>query len=290
MTEAEVLARFELCCNWTRWSNAPERGTLNYITPDVILRALGVVHDGIVVSLGRDLSVQDSDPGEFSHQMRAGDDHSVADETTIAPHGFTVTHLDAVGHSHFQQRIFGGQLVTPPELANGLSYGSILAMGDGVITRGVLLDIPRARGVAVLKDGDQIGTEDLIAAERLAGITVETGDAVFVRSGLDGGPSSGDQNVRTGMGPDTVEWLHERRVAVYSGDCIDRLPSGYPAVPLPLHQIGQVAMGLAILDNPDLGRLCVVAQQVQRSTFLLVVAPLRIVGGTGSAVNPLAIF
>ena len=289
MTEAEVLARFELCRNWTRWSDTPERGTLNYITPDVILRALGVVHDGIVVSLGRDLSVQDSDPGEFSHQMRAGDDHSVADETTIAPHGFTVTHLDAVGHSHFQQRIFGGQLVTPPELAKGLSYGSILAMGDGVITRGVLLDIPRARGVAVLKGGDQIGVEDLIAAERLAGITVENGDAVFVRSGLDGA-SRGDQSVRTGMGPDTVEWLHQRRVAVYSGDCIDRLPSGYPAVPLPLHQIGQVAMGLAILDNPDLGRLAMVAQQVQRSTFLLMVSPLRIVGGTGSAVNPLAIF
>ena len=294
MTEAEVLTLFESCRNWTRWSDTSERGTLNYITPKMILRALSLVRHGIVVSLGRNLSVQDSDPAEFSHRMRAGDDHSVADETTIAPHGFTVTHLDAVSHSHFQQRIFGGQLVSPPELTEGLPYGSIVAMGDGVITRGVLLDIPQVRGVPTLKDGDQIEVADLIAAERLAGVTVETGDAVFVRSGLKeptpAVSSHDDQGVRTGMGPDTIEWLHRRRVAVYSGDCIDRLPSGYPAVPLPLHQVGQVAMGLAILDNPDLGRLYAVTQQLQRSTFLLMIAPLRVMGGTGSAVNPLAVF
>ncbi len=291
MTEAEVLTLFKTCRNWSRWPDAPERGTLNYITPEVRLRALRLVRHGIVVSLGRNLSMKDSAPAEFSRRMAAGDDHSVTDETTIAPHGFTVTHMDAVGHSHFQRQIYGGHAVDSGVLTHGLPYASINAMGDGVVTRGVLLDIPRVRGVPFLENGDGIGVDDLLAAERLAGVTVEPGDAVFIRSSLDGqSPAMHDKSRRTGMEPGTVAWLHQRQVAVYSGDCIERLPSGYPTVPLPLHQIGHVAMGLAILDNPDMGRLYAATQQYQCSTFLLMVAPLRIMGGTGSAVNPLAIF
>ncbi len=293
MTEDEILSLFDTCCNWNRWPDHAERGTLNYISYDVTLRALRLVQYGVVVSLGRILSSRDSDPTEFVHHMLPTDDHSVADETSVSPHGFTITHMDAIGHSLFRDRIYGGRQVEPNTIAQGLLYGSIEAMRDGIVTRGVLLDVAGARGVSCLENGETITIDDLIAAERLAGVTVSPGDAVFVRAGRtfqapDTSPNAAGN--RTGVDPSTLAWFHERQVAVYSGDCIERVPSGYSSIPMPLHQVGHVAMGLAILDNPDVPQLYRVAKAYHRHTFLLVVAPLRIVGGTGSAVNPLAVF
>ncbi len=87
-----------------------------------------------------------------------------------------------------------------------------------------------------------------------------------------------------------MPWLHERDVALFTGDCIEQQPSGYERVPLPLHQVGMVAMGLAILDCVDMERVAEECARFGRSTFLLVVAPLALPGGSSSAVNPLAVF
>ena len=96
--------------------------------------------------------------------------------------------------------------------------------------------------------------------------------------------------LREGLLADAVAWLHARDVALYAGDCIERLPSGYPRLPMPLHQIGLVAMGLCILDAPDVEALAAACATRARHEFVLLVAPLRIPGGTASPVNPLAIF
>jgi kynurenine formamidase len=144
-----------------------------------------------------------------------------------------------------------------------------------------------------LRAGDEIGVADLEAAEQLASTFVQSGDAIFVRSGqvlrerAEGPIGDGP---REGVLPEVVPWLHEREVALYSGDCIERMPSGYERVPMPLHQIGMSAMGLAILDCANCERLAEVCRALGRYTFCVVVAPLRIPGGSASAVNPLALF
>jgi kynurenine formamidase len=218
---------------------------------------------------------------------------SSLDALLVVPHGFEVTHMDAVTHAYFEGRVYNGRSVADAVPAGGVAFGSIHAARDGILTRGVLLDVPAALGVEHLQPGDGIGTAELGAAERLAGVRVEPGDVVVVRSGLDRrealqGP--GPTEPREGLLPDAVLWLHERDVAVFSGDCIERQPSGYPRVPLPLHQVGLVAMGLMILDATDVETLRELCREEGRSEFLFVASPLRLPSGTGSPVNPLAVF
>ena len=87
-----------------------------------------------------------------------------------------------------------------------------------------------------------------------------------------------------------LPWLHDREVAVYSGDCIERIPLPYTSLTGPLHQIGLASMGLALLYNVELEELTATCRELERYEFLVVYAPLRIPGGTGSPVNPVCIF
>jgi kynurenine formamidase len=297
VTEAEVIALFERCSNWGRWGDDDELGTLNLITPEKRLAALAGVRSGRCVSIGRDLVTRASRhmPPSAVHLMTyAGPAPTgAADALLLVPHGFEVTHMDALAHAYFDGRVYGGRAVADAVPVDGIAFGSIHAARDGILTRGVLLDVPAARGVEHLRPGDGISAADLEAAERLAGLRVEPGDAVVVRSGLDlreARVGFGPVEPREGLLPDSVLWLHERDVAVFSGDCIERLPSGYPRVPLPLHQVGLVAMGLMILDATDVELLQELCREEGRSEFLFAAAPLRLPGGSGSPVNPLVVF
>jgi kynurenine formamidase len=157
----------------------------------------------------------------------------------------------------------------------------------------VLLDVTAARGVPYLAPEDTVTAEDLAAAEKHAGVRVESGDAVFVHIGLErreADQGTEDPAARAGLDAGCLPWLHEREVAVYSGDCVERIPYPSQAVPLPLHQIGLVAMGLVLLDCPRLAELVAACEDTGRHEFLLTVAPLRLPGATGSPVNPLCVF
>jgi kynurenine formamidase len=296
MTEAEVVGLFGSCSNVGRWGPDDELGTLNLITPRVRLEALRGVRSGRVVSLGAELMVDRSRQAPSSVELRPRyspvDAH---DDLTLRVHGFEVTHLDAPGHVFFEGRAWGGRRRDDVARADGLAFASIAPLGQAaIVTRGVLLDVASARGVAHLEPGEGIGVEDLEAAERLAGVTVRPGDAILIRSGHASrmaaeGAAHDEAGPHAGVLPETLPWLRARDVAVYSGDCIELRPSGYPRVTMPLHQVGLVAMGLCILDVPDVEALATACRDEGRSDFALVVAPLRIPGGTGSAVNPLAI-
>ena len=297
MTEAQVLALFEQCSNEGRWGEADERGTLNYVSAEKRVNAAALVKSGRAVSLAYDLATRTSRqyPPSALHVMTyAGHQPTAAlDLLLVAPHGFEVTHMDAVAHEYFEGRVYNGRSAAAVVHAGGVEFGSITAARDGVFTRGVLLDVAGAQGLDYLGCGDGISADDLELAEENAGVTVTTGDAVLVRSGLktrEGREGVGPMEPREGLLPDAVAWLHEREVAVFSGDCIEKLPSGYERVPMPLHQIGLVAMGLMILDSTNVDLLAGVCAQEGRSEFLFVAAPLRIPGGTGSPVNPLAVF
>lgn len=298
MSEAAVLALFESCSNAGRWGANDELGTANYITTANRIAAARLVRSGHVVSLARNLSQTPSPSNQnpLVHRMLPSpstDPVGCLDAFEVAPHSFAITHLDAVGHIFFEGKLYNGRLAAEVVSPNGLGSASILALKQGLVTRGVLLDVAGARNVPWLGPTEGVDPEDLEAAERLAGVRVGPGDAIFVRVGLgarEAVEGEEDPTQRAGLTPRCLPWLHERKVAVYSGDCVEQIPSPYGRVPLPLHQIGVVSMGLVMLDNPALEQLVAVAQELRRSEFMLVCAPLTVPGGTGSPVNPLAIF
>jgi kynurenine formamidase len=205
-----------------------------------------------------------------------------------------MTHLDAVAHSYFEGRVYNGRRAGDVvQRLGGIRFGSIMAHADGIVTRGILLDVAAVRGVEYLAAEEGITVADLEAAEAHAKTHIGRGDAIFVRSGQarrERAEGPLPEAPREGLLAECVPWLHAREVAVYSGDCIERIPSGYQCVTMPLHQIGMVAMGLAIMDCADCEGLAEACRTHGRHDFCLVVAPLRVPGGTASAVNPLALF
>ena len=297
MSEAEALTLLDTCSNRGRWGPDDERGTLNFITHAKRLVAVSLVTRGIVVSIGRDLDTTQTprNPRPVVQRMLfvdPTDPPGAVDVVEIAPHGDTVTHMDAPAHVWWGDAIYNGRRVLDVVSTRGLAFGSIMAASDGVVTRGVLLDVAAARGVGQLDAGEPIWPEDLDAAERLAGVTVGSGDAVFVHAGLGEADLEGAQGSgrRAGLTAECIPWLHEREVAVYSGDCSEVSPPLYPRLIAPLHQIGLSAMGLSVLDAPDLEPLVAACTRFRQHEFMVVYAPLRLPGGTGSPVNPLCIF
>lgn len=298
MNEDEAIALLQSCSNVGRWGVDDERGTLNYVTPDVVVAAVGTVTAGRVLSLSHSLdttaSPKNTDPlVHRMHFVQYADSIGALDSIEVTPHGFGVTHLDAIAHVFFEGSAYNGRRAAGVTSATGMTYGSIAALSDGFVTRGVLLDVARARGLPYLSARDGVTPQDLERAESVGGFRVQRGDAVFVRVGLAArealeGPE--DTSLRSGLTPECIPWLHERQVAVYSGDCVEQIPSGFSRMVLPLHQVGCVAMGLVMLDNTAVEDLASVASELGRWTFLVSCAPLRIPGGTGSPVNPLAVF
>ena len=288
---------FDRVSNRGRFGPDDQRGTLNYITPAKVKEALGLVRSGRVISIGRDLDTVSgpSNPRPVVHQLLyAGHEpESAMDFVGIAPHGFSVTHMDAVGHVYFEGEMYNGRRASAEVDRFGMRFGSIEAMAEGVVTRGLLLDVAGARGVDYLDPDTVIGPADLRAAEEYWGVEAGRGDAVLVRSGRmvhEAESPPPDPGHRAGLDLDAIGWLHRREVAVYGGDCIEKLPSPYPGLALPLHSLGLAGMGLALLDWPDTEVLRSVCLAEGRAEFVLMIAPLRLLGGTGSAVNPLCIF
>jgi kynurenine formamidase len=297
LAEQDVLALFDRCSNAGRWGEDDERGTLNFVCPEVTREACRTVSFGIPVSLAHDLCTtrsRQTPPSATRVTLVAPPGPPSAHELlTLVPHGWEMTHLDSLAHSSFDGRIWGGRPFDEAVTSAGATFASIAESAEGIVTRGVLLDVARARDVPFLQTGEGINAEDLDAAEELTGTRVRRGDAVLVRSGQDARRRAQDnweEFPREGLLPDCIPWLHAREIALYGGDCIERLPSGYARVPLPLHQVGMVAMGLAILDAVEMERLAAAVAAFGRPTFLFVLAPLRVPGGSASAINPLAVF
>ncbi len=297
MVNGRVAALVASCSNAGRWGVDDELGTLNLITADVRRRAAGLVSEGISISLASDLSLQhgpltDSLTGHVAFTDPTAS-IAVADDITMHVHGWS-THLDSLGHVYIDGVGYNNRRRDDVFDADGLRANSITAVRDGIFTRGVLLDVAAACGTASLRADHVISRDDLERAEDAAGVRVGSGDAVFVHAGLAtrlaGAAADDDPDHRAGVGVDAVLWLRERDAAVFGGDCVDRLPGVDPELPLPLHQLGIAAIGLVLLDWPRLDRLVAACARFGRHEFLLTVAPLPIVGGTGSPVNPIATF
>jgi kynurenine formamidase len=169
----------------------------------------------------------------------------------------------------------------------------VYAQRQGIFTRGVLLDVAAARDVPWYLPDEYVTVADFEAAERRQGLRVESGDALFVRTGMERMEAEeGEQDIypRAGLHAECIEWMHDRQVSVYGGDCIEKLP--YPSVRFPsaLHLIALASMGMPILDWPALTELTATCERLRRWDYLLTTAPLRLRGGTASPINPLCLF
>ena len=297
-SEAELDALFDEVNNAGRWGEDDELGTLNFITPEKRVSAAALVREGRALSIGRDLDTIQSanNPQPVRHTMCYQSHYPIGcvDAVVIDMHGFAITHLDAVAHVYRDQDVYNGRQAAAVALPGGLAFGDILAQKDGVFTRGVLLNIAAVRGKDWLAPDGGVTAADLTAAEDGQGVVVEPGDCIFVYTGLQKREAAeGPENLgeRAGIMPDAIRWMHARKIAVYSGDCVDAFPNPYgPRYAIYFHAITLAAMGLVLLDIPALEPLVDVCTELDRSDFLLTMAPLRLKGGTGCPVNPIALF
>lgn len=297
-SEAELDALFDEVDNAGRWGDNDELGTLNFITPQKRISAAGLVREGRALSIARDLDTVQSpnNPQPVRHTMCYQSHYPIGcvDAVVIDTHGFSITHLDAVAHVYRGEDVYNRRQAAAVALPGGLSFGDILAQKDGMFTRGVLLNIAAVRGDEWLSPGDGVTAADLAAAGQRQGVTVESGDCIFVYTGLQKREAvEGPENLgeRVGIMPDAIRWMHQREISVYSGDCVDAFPNPYgPRYAIYFHAIALAAMGLVLLDIPALEPLVEVCTELDRSDFLLTMAPLRLKGGTGCPVNPIALF
>jgi kynurenine formamidase len=216
-----------------------------------------------------------------------------ADHMTMNVHGDVDSHIDALCHVAYQGTLYNG--VAPGAVTSqGASELSIDDLRDGIVGRGVLLDIPAVRAVPWLEPGDNVTEADLIAAQQAQQVEVGPGDLLFVRVGhrrrrADLGPWD-VASARAGLHPQAMEYLADRQVAALGSDGnSDTAPSPVDGVDFPVHVLAINAMGLHLLDYLQLDDLRQACQAAGRWSFLCVIAPLRLPGGTGSPVNPIAI-
>ena len=285
--------------NWGRWGKEDELGTLNLITPKERRQAAALVTGGISVSLAFDLAkeanVNNEYPLEHSLRVHENDGGVFAEDTyTIRYHGLVHSHVDALCHIFHRGKMYNGFWRSEVKPSGAEKLG-VQHMKQGIFTRGVLVDVPWLKGVPYLEPGTAVRVEDLEEWERRTGITVASGDVLLVRTGVykrqrEVGTWNFAQHA-SGLHASVVTWLKERDVAVIGSDGTNEVfPSGIEGVPFPIHQLAVVALGMPLLDNLNLEDLAREAQARKRWEFLFVAAPLRVPGGTGSPVNPLATF
>lgn len=284
--------------NWGRWGTEDQLGTLNLVTPAKRKEALALVRDGVSISLARTVEKEKAvDNGSpFQHWMdRTGTNNpgfSSADTFKVSYHGMAHTHIDSLCHMFHAGKMYNGFSQTEVT-SEGAQRLGIQNLKQGILSRGVLVDIPLLKGVDSLEPGTPIFPEDLDAWEKKSGVTIRAGDVVLIRTGrwarrATAGPWSGKF---AGLHGSCARWLKSRDVAVLGSDAAsDVLPSGVEDVAMPIHQLSLIAMGTWILDNCDLEAVSVAAKARQRWEFLLTVTPLAVPGGTGSPINPIATF
>ena len=302
MTETEFRALYDRLRRQVPWGPGDRRGALNYITQAEVLAALGEPTLGRTVSLAAPVehwpAADNPDPAQ--HQMKeplgadAGPGLSFSmDRIAMNIHGNADSHIDALCHVIFDGELYNG-LAADTVTENGAAELSIDIAADGIVGRGVLLDVPRSRVVPWLEPGDHVTVDDLLAAERVQGVRVGRGDIVCVRVGhrrrrTEQGPWDA-AGARAGLHPALLPVLAERQIAALGSDGNnDTAPSAVAGVDFPVHVLAVNALGLHLLDYLQFTELAPACAATGRWSFLCIIAPLRLPTGTGSPVNPIAI-
>lgn len=317
-TEEEVLEYFTTLSNHGRWGDDDQAGTLNFLTNEKRVAAAKLIQTGDAVSLAWefDTSVKPMDRippmrlmmgiGQGIRVDVEGDDKSPAQRRRQGPaieylglayHGYRVTHLDALAHWSWDGKLYNGYVA---EAAVNLLEGARkldVRPAQNVLTRGILLDVPRYRGIDYMPEGDLLTPDELQAMLDRGGITVEPGDILWLRTG------NGRRIVEEGMGHlgsipgfgafhvATMPFLHEHGVAMIASDTANDLnKSQYATIPNPVHAVALTALGLWLVDNCNLEALSEMCAQLGRWEFACTMSAIPFRGATGGPINPTAIF
>ena len=310
-TETEVTGYLRSLSNWGRWGSSDQLGTINLITPAKRIAAAGLVRDGVSVTCARpivtditaDTTFQplrfmvDSGEGRDTASPERNLERRGASEFIgMVFHGYTITHVDTPAHYFWEGKLYNGRSCTLVTSREGATVESVDLLHDGVVSRGVLLDVARTRSIPWMQPGEGVMPDDLEAAERAAGVRVESGDILLVRTGyyarrLAEGPVHPLRAGSPALHVACCPWLRERGVAMIGTDTHNDIsPPPYPAMGNSFHVVSLVAMGLWLIDNANLEDLARACGEHGRWEFLLTVAPLRLRNVTGSPVNPIAVF
>ena len=304
VSASEFEALFRAMSTWGQWGENDQRGALNELTPERVAAAAQLVRDGVSVSLSLPLNTQGSadNPAPAVHRMNLPREFGeVAGSVQLAK--------DFVGADYHNEDIRTSMpsatsatrdcSTTAPRPTRVTDHGatadSIEVLENGLAGRGVLLDIPRCRGVSWLEPGEHVFREDLEEAERAQGVTVGPGDILPVRTGLVRRLNElgawETSKAKPGLHLRAMPFLAERGVAALGCDGnSDTAPSPTEEVEFPIHVLALNAMGVHLLDYLALEDLRDACELSGRWEFLFIAAPLRVTGRTGSPVNPLALF
>jgi len=291
MSAAEFQRFIEENNNWGRWGQDDVLGTINLITEQKRRQAAALVERGISVSVAHDLSTEEAldNPRPLTRDLTLRTD-TRSDTFLFQYHGTFVTHLDALCHYAFGNQAYNGIPLTD-ECVPGVDN-----LKNGIVTRGVLIDIPRLKGLPYLEPDVAIFQSDIEAWEEMTGIRISPGDAVILRTGrwarrAARGPWNALTNA-AGFDVTVAPWFQARGVALAGGDVTVEIHTDPPVVEgeaVPLHRFLIAGLGMPIIDDLDPEALAEICARLNRWEFMLVVAPLRVPNGTGSPVNPIAI-
>lgn len=308
MSLEEFDRLFESLKNWGRWGPDDERGTLNYITPEKVQAAATLVRSGRSVSMAIPINTVagPDNPNPALHYMSTTHDVDVGsgellrfatDFLGIQFHGDCHTHIDALCHIAYRGKLYNGR---PADMvtSRGALGLDITAFAHGIVGRGVLIDIPRLRGVKWLEPGEAVTREEIEAAEASVGVRLSEGEIMVFRTGhhrrrleLGAWDVGYSGEGRAGLDPYSLRLLHERRVAVFLPDGDGEVvPGPMKEIQYPIHPLQVAAMGMTVADSLQFEELAQVCEEEGRWEFMVVVAPLRLPKATGSPFNPIAVF
>jgi len=302
LDSAAFSALYQRLRDATPWGPDDRRGALNYLTPDRVLAAAAEVRLGRTVTLEAPIETRaapDNPEPAMDEMTGTGDQADPAgltfarDRLTMNVHGNADSHIDALCHVMYHARLYNG-VPAGTVTAQGATELTIELASNGIVGRGVVLDIPRLHGVPWLEPGDHVTADDLARAEEAQRVRVGEGDLLFVRVGHRErrnalGPWD-SAATRAGLHPTAMEFVAERKVAALGSDSNnDTSPSAAEGVDFPVHVLALNAMGLHLLDWLQFDDLVPLCAEIGRWSFCCVIAPLRLEHGTGSPVNPIAI-
>ena len=308
--EAQVLDWMESLSNWGRWGEDDQLGCLNLITQKKRIQAAALVQDGIPVSCARPISTDmnadvtfqvqrfmvDSGEGRMEDSPeRQYTRRGAAEFIGMVFHGQSITHIDAMSHYSWKGNLYNGKPANLITSRQGAQPHSIAAAYSGIITKGILLDLPKLRGVEYLDPNEPVMPLDLLEAEEAQGVKIEEGDILLVRTGnykmrLANPPAQSGEPM-TACQVACTPLFKERGIAMLGTDTSnDFRPSHYSTVGSPLHTMCLVTMGLWLIDNANLEELSEACARRNRYEFMLTLAPLRLRNVTGSPVSPIALF
>jgi kynurenine formamidase len=197
-------------------------------------------------------------------------------------------------HIAFNDQLFGGKSSSASVNASGSSWGTVDKLGP-IVTRGVILDAARFAGLDWIEPGTAVHAEDILAYEKKFGFTIGSGDCVLLRSGHFARRAKlgvwDPSDFSAGFHVDVMKLLKDRKVSVIGADGdSDVRPSPVEGVGSPIHVLALPGLGIPLLDNLQLEAVAAKCAELKRWTFNIVISPLNIPRGTGSPINPIAIF